>query len=344
MTRTAWFVVAVSLLAVAGCNRGGVSAATADPVSAVPSVEVVAAVEEEMERRVEVTGTLAAWEEGVVAFEADGTITELAVDLGDAVKKGQVLARVAPREYMLRKEQAEAEVAAAEADFARVTQLVARDMATRQQLDEGRRRLDVTRTAAEIARKKLADTSVRAPFDGAIARRYANAGEYVRLGNPAFQVVRAVPLKFRGDVPERHAAEVRVGDPVTASSESFPGRTLAGRVIRIGASVAVDSRSFPFEAEIDNPDGAVKPGSFARASILTTGKTKGISIPEVAVVQFAGNPRVFVVADGRVHERMVELGTKAGGRILVTKGLAAGESVVVTGMSLLSDGIAVAIR
>ncbi len=339
-------VLALAVLALgAGCRKDGGAAKAADAAAAVvPTVDVAVAIDEEIERRVEVTGTLAPSEEGIVAFEADGTVTDLAVDLGDPVKKGQVLARVAPREYQLRKDQAEAEVAAAEADFQRLSGLVAKDMATRQQVDEGRRRLDVMRTAADLARKKLADTSVKAPFDGAIARRYANGGEYVRLGNPAFQVVRAVPLKFKGDVPERYAADVRIGDPVTASSESFAGRTLAGKISRIGASVAVDTRSFPFEALIDNPDGAVKPGTFARVSILTSVKTKGVTIPESAIVQFAGNPRVFVVVEGKVRERVVELGTKKGDRVMVLKGVAAGDRVVTTGASLLADGTAVAIR
>jgi membrane fusion protein, multidrug efflux system len=345
MSQRAWIGVVGSVLLVAGCNRGGAAAKGNDAAAAaVPTVEVAKAVEEEIERRVELTGTLAPWEEGVVAFEVEGTLTGLSADLGDPVKKGQVLARIAPREYELRKAQAEAELAAAESDYARQAQLATKDMATRQQVDEGRRRLDVARTAADLARKKLADTSVKAPFDGRIARRFANAGEYVKIGAAAYQVVRAEPLKFKGDVPERYAADVRIGDPVTAASESFPGHPLSGKVSRIGPSVAVDSRSFPVEAEIANPDGAVKPGTFVRVSILIAGTTKGVLVPESAVVQFAGNPRVFIVAGGKVQERVVELGAKSGDRVMVLKGVSAGESVATTGASLLADGTAVAVR
>ncbi len=339
------FLALAALALGTGCKGAGSAAKAADAATAVvPTVEVAKAIDEEIDRRVEVTGTLAAWEEGVIGFEVEGTLTAIQVDLGDAVRKGQVLARIAPREFELRKVQAEAELSAAEADYTRQSQLVAKDMATKQQMDESRRRLDVARTAADLARKKLSDTSVKASFDGTIARRYANAGEYVKIGNPAFQVVRSVPLKFKGDVPERYSLDVQPGDVVTVSSESFPGRVLTGRVSRIGPSVAVDSRSFPFEAEIDNPEGKVKAGTFARASILMSGRTKGVTIPDVAVVEFAGNPRVFVVTDSRVHERVVELGPKHGDRVVILKGITAGESVAITGANILADGAAVAVR
>lgn len=330
-------------LLAAGCGKGAKGPAGGDVPAVVPTVEVATAAEGEIERRVEVTGTLAPWEEGLVAFQVDGPVTDLSADLGDRVKKDQVLARVDPREFQIRREQAEAEVAAAEADFGRVTGLAAKDMATKQQADEARRRLDVARAAADLARKKLADSVVRAPFAGVVARRAVNAGEWARTGNPAFLVVAAEPLKLRADVPERNAADVQVGDAVAVTSESFAG-ALSGAVHRIGPSVAVDSRSFPVEARVDNPGCAVKPGTFARASILLAGTRRGVLVPDTALVQFAGNPRVYVVADGKARERVVELGPRSGGRVLVTKGVAAGEAVVVTGASVLSDGMPVAVR
>jgi len=259
------------------------------------------------------------------------------------VRKGQVLARVDPQAYELRRQQAEAEMAAAEADFGRVSQLAGKDMATRQQADESRRRQDIARTAVALARKALADSVVRAPFDGRIAKRFANEGEYVRTGNPAFQIVRIEPLKLKCDVPERYGQDVGVGDKVEVRSESFAG-ALGGEISRIGPSVAVDSRSFPVEARIENPGAAVRPGTFARATITVSGTVRGVLVPDSAVTMFAGNPRVFVVEDGKARERTVELGVKDGSRVMVRSGLSAGEPVVVNGAALLSDGSAVAIR
>jgi membrane fusion protein, multidrug efflux system len=348
--RTALLLLACLPLA-CGCSRAAAEPVAPPAASAAPgalsaplSVSVAAAAVERVEKRVEITGTLAASDEAVVSIEAEGRLVALRADLGDRVRKGAVLAQIATDEYGFRKVQADAELAAAQADFDRVSGLSGRDMLPKQQLDESRRRLAVARTAAELAAKKIGDTTLRAPLDGTVSRRMVNDGEYVRVGAPAFQVVRAKPLKFRGDVPERYTALVRPGNAVLAWADSSPDRPLEGKVTRISPSVSVDTRAFPIEATVDNLDEAVKPGTFARLSILTGEEADAITIPDSAITEFAGNPRVFVVAGGKARERAVELGGKDGDRVIVAKGLAAGETVVTAGLDLLADGQAVAVR
>ena len=139
---------------------------------------------------------------------------------GDQVKKGAVLAIVEQEEYVWKKAQADAELSAAEADHKRFKELVTNNVVSAQKLEDVRRRLDVARAAADLARKKLTDTVLRAPFDGSVGKRLINAGEYVRTGTQAFYVVRLNPLKFKGDVPERYAPDVKTGDTVIAYPES----------------------------------------------------------------------------------------------------------------------------
>ena len=336
-------VLVIGLIAV-GCKGETSAKAAVDGTMAPIAVSVESARAETIERRVEVTGTLAAWEEGTVSLEVDGRLTQVRADLGTIVRRGEVLARVADQEYVYKRVQSEAELGAATTDFKRIEELLAKDMTTRQQLDEARRRLDVARSTLDLAKKKVADTSLRAPFDGVVAKRLVNLGEYVRIGTPAFQVVRVTPLKLRTDVPERYISDVAVDDEVTVSGEAVPNGVLKGRVARIGPSVATDSRSFPIEAEIDNPGGSVKPGTFVTVSILTRTQSEAITVPESAVTLFAGNPRVFV-ADGAVaRERVIETAGKVLNRVIVAKGLKAGEQVVSTGIDLLSDGRSISVR
>ena len=115
-------------------------------------------------------------------------------------------------------------------------------------------------------------------------------------------------------------------------------QTVSGTIIRVGPSVYNDSRSFPVEAEIPNEKGAIKPGSFARLSILTRTIEDILTVPENAVFSFAGSPRVFVIENGKAREKTVETTGKIKDRIMVAKGLRAGEKVAVTGVELLSDG------
>jgi membrane fusion protein, multidrug efflux system len=337
-------VLAAALLA-SGCAAKAADQAASKPALDPPQpVTVAAVVEQEVDRRVEVTGTLAAWEEATISLEADGPLAEVNADLGDRVAKGAQLARVSATEYEFRKTQAEADLAAAESDYKRNTDLATKNLITQAQLDVSRRTVEVARAATELARKKLSDTVLRAPFDGAVARRMINKGEYVRTGAPAFVVVRTTPLKFKGDVPERFAADVNRGDPINAVVDSMGGKALNGKIARIGASVAADSRSFLIEAEVENPGNLVKPGTFARVTITTKGNLKSLTVPETAIFEFAGTPRVYVVAGDKASERVIEIGGKAKDRVLVTKGLAVGDKVVTTGIDLLTDGHPILVR
>jgi RND family efflux transporter MFP subunit len=324
-----------------GCKKGGgAQQAGSETAQSVSTAEVIS---EDIERRIDITGTLAPWEEATISVEVDGRIVEVNVDLGDQVKKDDVLARIMPVEYEWKKTQAEADLSTAEADYKRLTQLIQNSVASKQQLDEAKRRLDVARATADLARKKFSDTVLRAPFHGSIAKRFINAGEYIRAGASAFYVVRVNPIKFKGDVPERYAGDVHRDDHVLAYTESST-LSLPGTIVRVGPSVASDSRSFPVEAEIDNSEGRIKPGSFARVSILTRKLQNMLTVPETAVFTFAGNTRVFVVKDNAAHERIIETSGKLRDRVLVVKGLSAGEKVVTTGVELLTDGKPVTLR
>lgn len=343
---TTIIVVALTIPALAGCKKtANAKAKAATGASQAPlAVSVTKVSQEDVPLRVNVTGTLAAWEEATVSLEAEGRITERRVDLGDRVRQGSVLARVSSEASQFRKVQAEAELQAAEAELKRLEVLVRKEMATRQQLDESQRRVGVARASVDLARKLFSDTTLKSPIAGTVSKRMINLGEYVRAGTAAFVVVRTSPLKLRVDVPERYYANVKIGDPVEASGEALGVRILTGKVVRISPSVSVDTRSFPVEARFDNEDDSFAPGIFARATIRTGNLAKALMVPESAVVSFAGNPRVFVVAGGRVHERTIEIAGRFQGRILVSKGVAVGETLVSSGLDLLSDGISVTVR
>ena len=333
----------VLLVFAAGLGCGKKKDATTGQDTA-QSVAVAPVTTETVERRIDITGTLAPWEEATVSIEVDGRLTEMRVDLGDQVKKGDVLCRITPVEYEWKKTQAEADLMKAEEDFKRAQKLHADSVMAKEQMDENQRKLNVARATADLARKKLEDTVLRAPFDGAVGKRLVNPGEYVRAGSAAFYLVRLQPIKFKGDVPERYAGDVHKDDHVLAYTDAGRDYPFPGTIERVGPSVASDSRSFPIEASIDNSENKIKPGSFARVSILTQKVDTMLTVPEIAVTTFAGTPRVFVAKDGKALERVIEKAGKMHDRVLVAKGLAEGEQVVITGVELLTDGKPITIR
>lgn len=196
---------------------------------------------------------------------------------------------------------------------------------------------------AGLASKAVADTTVRAPFDGAVAEKRISVGEYAGPGRVVAVVVRDNPLRLRIDVPEADIAHIEVGKPVSVSVASFPDRLFPGVVKRIGASLKASSRTLPVEAEFDNSDGKLRPGLFAQGQLTLTGESRtAILVPEAAVGTSGTSARVFVKSGDRVTERLVKAGRKIEGFVEVVGPLAEGDEVAIDKVSELADGIEVA--
>lgn len=194
-----------------------------------------------------------------------------------------------------------------------------------------------------IAEQHLADTSVRAPtpmFQQTlvyrVSERLVSVGEFVNVGQALARVVAADIVKFRGEVPEQFAGQVSIGQSVTLAVEAFREK-FAGKVTRVAPRIDPKTRTFEVEIEIPNEDGRLKPGAFARASIVV-GTDDGVTlVPADAVVTFAGVRRVFSVKDGKAVEHRVETGVSRDGLVEILGGLKVDEVVVAGAKALAPD-------
>jgi RND family efflux transporter MFP subunit len=187
------------------------------------------------------------------------------------------------------------------------------------------------RSELAIARQALLDSTLTAPFDGAIRERRAAAGDYLAVGQPVVVLVRTHPLRLRLAVPERDSGAVRVGQAVQLTVEG-DARTWEGRVARISPAISEDNRTLMVEAEVPNQGGELRPGAFARAAIVVEEARTArptVLVPASAIVSFAGIDKVLGVEGGRAKEREVRTGRRAGALVEVLAGVAAGEPVVV---------------
>jgi len=385
-------LLGAALLAVSGvaCEREPSPARAARGAKAQEprSVRVVAAAVGRLPRTVTVTGTLAADEEVVAGFKVAGRVSEIAVDLGSPVRKGQLLARLDPTDFRLRVEQAEAALRQVRAGLGlprdgsaenvdpektalvrearavleetrlnrdRTARLWEKDYIARSEFDASRSRLLVAESRYQaaleeirnrqeslaerssglaLARQQLADAVLSAPIDGAVRERRASAGEYLAAGAPVFTLVRVHPLRLRVAVPERDAPSVRVGQAVQVRLEGDPA-VHAGRVARLSPSIQEQNRTLVVEAEVANPNGRLRPGSFARAEIVVEADRTAVMVPAGTVVTFAGLEKVFVVKDGKAVEKRIRTGRRSGDRVEILEGVAAGEPVVADPGSLV---------
>ena len=182
-------------------------------------------------------------------------------------------------------------------------------------------------TELELARQALKDSVLYAPYDGAVRQRLAAPGQFVAVGQPIVTLVRVHPLRLKLAVPERESAGLREGLEVRLTVEGSPGLH-RGRVARLSPAIEEGSRTLSIEAEVPNQDGALRPGSFARAEIETAAGEPVVLVPASSLVTFAGIEKVIVVRDGAAAERRVHTGRRANGSVEILEGLAAGEPVV----------------
>jgi multidrug resistance efflux pump len=192
--------------------------------------------------------------------------------------------------------------------------------------------------SVELGRKRLTDTVVPAPLTGVIAKRHVSVGEFVKDNTPLFTVVATDPLKYAGTVAERAAPEIRIGQEVRLAVDAFGARTFPGQVTRVAPVVDVPTRTLALEARVPNGQGLLKPGFFARGTVLTRRDTRAPFVPAEALVYVVGISKVFVVADGRAQERLVKAGLRETGWVEILDGVKPGETVATSGLAQLYDG------
>jgi RND family efflux transporter MFP subunit len=195
------------------------------------------------------------------------------------------------------------------------------------------------RSELALARQQLEDTTLRSPIDGVIRERHAFAGEFRSAGTPVFTVVQQHPLRLQLAVPERAAGNIRVGQTVRVTVEG-DADTYQGRVARLSPAITEGNRTLALEAAVPNESGRLRPGTFAKAEIVTD-EALGLVVPQSALVVFAGVEKLLVVTDGKVKEQRVRSGRRlSGDRVEILEGVATGDLVITTPGGL-ADGAAV---
>jgi RND family efflux transporter MFP subunit len=195
-------------------------------------------------------------------------------------------------------------------------------------------------TKLAILEKAVADTTIRAPFDGWVAEKLVAVGEQINSGPQATKVltlVRVDPLRLSLTVPQQDIGRICPGQVVRFRVDSFPDRTFDGKVQFIAPVVTNDTRSMVVEAIVKNPDGALRPGLFATAELELKGQAQAVYAPTGAVQKTGEVGRVFVVRDGVAREQVVALGEEIRGRIEIRAGLK-GQERLVASPDLVHDG------
>jgi len=253
----------------------------------------------------------------------------------------------------------------AEQQLERARRLSSRNLVSREELERAETQLQTAKAAhetaiaaerqlrAEIAAREaslrgatreLQDAVIRAPFDGVVAERMVSQGTFVALQAPVIRLVRLDPLRLTAEIPEKFAPGIHVDQVISLRTDAFPEKAIEGRVTRISPDVNLKSRAFAIEADVPNPDGALKPGTFARVKVATNRVDSALVVPATAVQTRYGTSVVFVVRGGVLASQEVKLGDRLGPRVEIREGLEPGATIVAEGVEGLVAGTKVVRR
>jgi membrane fusion protein (multidrug efflux system) len=303
--------------------------------------------------RIEATGQLLAKERAHIAAEVGGRVTEILIEEGGAAEQAAAVLTIDPERRTLERDSARARVTEANAalreqerEFNRLQELQQRGVASQTQLDQAETKLKLARSRrsaveAELGMqtRALADAIVKAPFAGLVADRLVSRGEYVAPGQKLFELVSLDPIEVEFHLSEVDSSRVKVGNEVDVRVAPFPDETFAASVTIVSPTIDTRTRTLRVKAQLDNHDGRLRPGLFARVD-LGIAKREGVPmIAEEAVLQRADGSVVFrAAADSRVERRVIEVGAHHDGMVEVVRGLEPGDLVVLRGQAALSDG------
>lgn len=351
-----------SLLALAvlvGCSPPK-PVATASPTQAVEpapiEVRTHLASETLMPRYLRVTGQLKGSQEAMVAADAAGKVVAAPIERGSVVKAGDVLIKLDDRSAALALKEAEASVASSQLKLDWTNDELKRNeplAANKAISDTDFQRLKNDRASAEAglaaavarrdsAKKMLDDASIRSPFAGIVSDRLINLGEYVRVDSQVAHLVAVDRLHLWLSIPEPSVGLIKDGQAVVFQVAAYPTQSFTGRVKFIGASVRETARDMIVEAEVINADGKLKPGMFV-AGQLDLGEEMAVVVPSAAVRTEGTARKVFAVVEGRIEERLVEIGETKGDVIEIRRGVKKDDAVVLSPQAEAADGMKVAV-
>ena len=375
MNRTAIGGALLLILALGqpGCSGKGADGGKAtqeDSGKPVAAVETSRAAAADLVEGVDVNGSLSARFQSDVKSEVGGSIAEVYVSEWVRVKKGAPLAKVDTREAEALRKRAEASVEMAKAglleaqaaanradrEHDRARKLKEAGLVTQQNLEDAltQKEAAAARVAAaraqvqaaeEDVRQAAARTSkavIRAPFDGVVAERSVSPGEVVgEMQKVVFRIVDIRLLDLTVSIPSGESASIRVGQPLTFTTDAIPGKTFDGKVKFINPTVGEADRSVKVVAEVRNASEELKSGLFVKGRIVT-GKRQGVlQVPRTALLSWdvaARKGDLLVVADNVARRRPVRTGSVSGDLVEVAEGLSKGETVVTRGGFNVRDG------
>lgn len=285
-------------------------------------------------------GTLKAYEDVDLAAKASGAVEWLGAEEGDAVKAGDKLLRLDVDTLQAEVDREKASVDLAQANFDRVKNLYEKNVASKEEYDSNQTALKTAQAALEESQARLDDATLVSPIDGFLDRRFVDRGEYVSPGQEVFKIVDISRIKAMANVPEKDALYFKKGQQaLVIIDNNGNSRQMEGTIEWVALTADPMTRTYPVKIVLDNPDLTLRPGLIVTVRLVRRELQDAIAVPFFSIDDTEESKSVFVLReDGTVAERPIQYGFFQDGLVQITKGLQAGDALVVVGQRDLVNG------
>ncbi len=343
-------VVAVAMLAAAGGawwffyfaqpQAEGAAGPAAAGATVVP-VETAPVQVGPIQRRLTAVGSLRSNESVILRPEVAGRIADIRFNEGERVTKDQALVVLDNSIYRAELEQAQASIELSQANYDRAIDLLKRGAGTTKARDEALAQLRQDEASLELAKARLDKTVIKAPFDAVAGLRKVSVGDFVDVGQDMVNLEQIDPLKVDFRVAEVYVGAVKPGQQMQLRVDAFAGEQFIGKVYAIDPLIDESGRSILLRANLPNQDGRLRPGLFARITLVLNERNDAIQVPEQALVPQGQDQFVFKVVDGKAALTKVEVGIRRDGMAEIISGLGPEDQVVTAGQLKIRDGAAI---
>ncbi len=312
------------------------------PGRAVP-VEAAKVEVGQLSDRVMAVGTVRSNESVVIRPEIAGRVVSINFEEGQRVRKGDLLVELDDSIYKAELVQAEAQLRLAQRNYNRVEELHAKQVATTRARDEAQSGLEVGTAAVALAQARLEKTVIKAPFSGVMGLRRVSVGAYITVGFDIVNLENIEPIKVDFRIAEKFLPAVRTGQTIEIGVDAYPGQSFEGKVYAIDPRINEEGRSVVIRALVPNEKLLLRPGLFARVTLIMNLKKNALTVPEQAIVPRGEEQYVYTIIDGKVRQKKVTIGTRRNGRVEIVEGLGTKDIVVTAGHLKIRDGVPVTV-
>ena len=331
-------IASAAVLAVA-CGSNSSKTAQSQDVEIIPTVAVETVSSRDVAQTSTYTSTVQPYVKNNIAPQTAGRISKINVEIGDFVKKGQVLAEIDKAQL----QQAQLQLHNKEVELERLRTLYEAGGLSKSDFDAVELAYNVAKTQVD---NLLENTVLCSPIDGVVTARNYDVGDMYAMSAPIYTVEQIKPVKLLVAISESEYTKVKKGDTVEITADAFPGETFYGKINKIYPTIDQTTRTFTAEVVVKNDKNILRPGMFARVTV-NFGTNHNVVIPDVAVVKQQGSGERFVYVlnnDGTVTYKKVILGRRMGAEYEVLEGLEDGAGIVTGGQIRLKDGIKVEVN